>query len=327
MTNRTARAMALGTMAALQVRIFFVTIMCFCLPTWSGCSYLFVSGPPDNHTQVESFDCTTGNAWPVFDAVYGTINTVSAAAVASKGGPNQEAAKAGAFGSAILWGSSSIVGFSKTSRCREAKALADACRQRRELSLQQQQQQLWFQQRQLQQLQQQLLQQQQTFQRRDSAANPVVPRDSSSAPAISMTRDWARPGATPAGRYVVTAGGTVNGTVQDTKTGLIWQQTVPSGTYTWADATAYCGSTVVSKSLGGTGWRLPTIEELQTLVDHTQAAPPLIDSTALPPTPPPPFWSSSPGAGSSSLAWIVSFNDGDTKYIAVSYPEHVRCVR
>ncbi len=81
------------------------------------------------------------------------------------------------------------------------------------------------------------------------------------------------PGGAPAGRYVVTAGGTVNGTVQDTKTGLIWQQTVPSGTYTWADATAYCGSTVVSTRLGGTGWRLPTLEELQTIVDHTQAAP------------------------------------------------------
>jgi hypothetical protein len=75
----------------------------------------------------------------------------------------------------------------------------------------------------------------------------------------------------PAGRYVVTNGGTGNGTVYDTKTKLTWQQTVSSTTYTWADAKTYCAG--VGTSLGGTGWRLPTLKELQTIVDYSQSNP------------------------------------------------------
>ena len=60
----------------------------------------------------------------------------------------------------------------------------------------------------------------------------------------------------PAGRYT-----TSSGTVYDTKTKLTWQQAVAPGTYAWAGAKAYCAGL----NLGGTGWRLPTIKELQTI--------------------------------------------------------------
>ena len=64
--------------------------------------------------------------------------------------------------------------------------------------------------------------------------------------------------AAPSGHYVVTAGsGTGNGTVYDTKSKLTWQQTISTATYTWADAKTYCAG--VGASLGGTGWRLPTV--------------------------------------------------------------------
>jgi Protein of unknown function (DUF1566) len=132
----------------------------------------------------------------------------------------------------------------------------------------------------------------------------------------------------PAGRYVVTAGGTGNGTVQDTKTGLIWQQTVSLASYDWAGAKTYCGSTAVSTSLGGTGWRLPTLKELQTIVDYTQATDPKIDSTAFPSTPSDTFWSSSPAAGAPSHAWLVDFFRGSTDDGGdVSVGNYVRCVR
>jgi len=134
----------------------------------------------------------------------------------------------------------------------------------------------------------------------------------------------------PAGRYQVTGGGTDagtgNGTVYDTKTKLTWQQTVPSTTYTWANAKTYCGSAAVSTSLGGTGWRLPTLKELQTIVDYSQSNP-SIDSTAFPSTPGNVFWSSSPLAGSSSNAWSVDFGYGYTGNVVVSNPRYVRCVR
>jgi hypothetical protein len=133
----------------------------------------------------------------------------------------------------------------------------------------------------------------------------------------------------PAGRYVVTNGGTSNGTVYDTKTKLTWQQTISSITYTWADAKTYCAG--VGSSLGGTGWRLPTLKELQSLVDYSRTASPysntVIDSTAFPGAPSGLFWSASPLAGSSSRAWGVDFDLGDTVDLVVSVTFYVRCVR
>ena len=120
--------------------------------------YLFVSGPPDRHEEMESFDCTTSNGWPIFDIVYGTLNTIGDVAIANKGGPNQAAFVAGAVGSAVLWGSSSIVGFGRTARCREAQAMADN-RIRHEIMIERNERQMWLQQQR--QLQQQRSQQQQ----------------------------------------------------------------------------------------------------------------------------------------------------------------------
>jgi hypothetical protein len=135
----------------------------------------------------------------------------------------------------------------------------------------------------------------------------------------------------PGGRYVVTNGGTSSGTVYDTKTKLTWQQTISSISYTWADAKTYCAG--VGSSLGGTGWRLPTLKELQSLVDYSHTTYPMIDSTAFPgglsaffPSPFY-FWSASPLAGSSSGAWYVLFDYGYTGGAEVSFSYYVRCVR
>jgi hypothetical protein len=131
--------------------------------------------------------------------------------------------------------------------------------------------------------------------------------------------------AAPAGHYVVTAGsGTGTGTVYDTKSKLTWQQTV-SSTYTWAAAQTYCAG--VETSLGGTGWRLPTLKELYSLVDLSQTTGPYIDPTAFPSTPSGYFWSLSPVAGSPSYAWGVYFGSGYANYFAVSNTYLVRCVR
>jgi hypothetical protein len=122
----------------------------------------------------------------------------------------------------------------------------------------------------------------------------------------------------------VTASGTVDGTVYDTKTKLTWQQTVPSTTYYWADARAYCAGV----SVGGTaGWRLPTMKELMTIVDFSRATAPLIDPIAFPGTPSGVYWSRSLWPGSSSLAWYVPFNSGYTASADFFNKEYVRCVR
>lgn len=122
----------------------------------------------------------------------------------------------------------------------------------------------------------------------------------------------------PAGRYTI-----ANGTVYDTKTKLTWQQAVPAAGYTWANAKTYCAGL----SLAGTGWRLPTAKELQTIVDESRTNP-LIDTTTFPSAPSNYyFWSSSALAGSSSSAWHVDFYDGRTYYYDVSLTCNVRCVR
>jgi hypothetical protein len=127
------------------------------------------------------------------------------------------------------------------------------------------------------------------------------------------------PAANGKSRYVATGG-----TVHDTRTQLTWQRTVSSTAYIWADAKTYCAG--LGTSLGGTGWRLPTLDELKTIVDDSQVNP-SIDSTVFPSTPPNRFWSSSPLAGSSSRAWVVVFNIGLASNNDVSYQNSVRCVR
>lgn len=117
-----------------------------------------------------------------------------------------------------------------------------------------------------------------------------------------------------------------DGTVEDTMTTLLWQQAVPSTTYSWANAKSYCAGL----SLGSaTGWRLPSMKELQTLVDETIPSPgPTIDKAAFPNTPAGFFWTSSPLAGSSSSdAWSVNFYDGNTTNNVMTSPSRVRCVR
>jgi hypothetical protein len=143
---------------------------------------------------------------------------------------------------------------------------------------------------------------------------------------IMVTSPRSVAAAAPSGHYVVTPGsGTGNGTVYDSKSKLTWQQTVSSTLYTLADAKTYCAG--VGASLGGTGWRVPTIKELQSIVDFSKASGPMIDPNAFPSTPSAVFWSSSPLAGSSSYARVVTFFDGYTVSHDVSNTNYVRCVR
>jgi hypothetical protein len=108
----------------------------------------------------------------------------------------------------------------------------------------------------------------------------------------------------PPGRYTVSVD-----TVLDTKTTLTWQRYAPVATYTWGNAGTYCADL----SLSGTGWRLPAVKELESLVDVRAAVAPTIDG-AFPGTPSAWFWSSSPSVGGSGSVWVVDFASGNTSY-------------
>jgi len=128
----------------------------------------------------------------------------------------------------------------------------------------------------------------------------------------------------PPGRYTVDS---TKGTVADLKTGLVWQMKNPAGTYTLDGAKTYCAG--VGATLGGTGWRVPSVMELQTLVDDRVAQPgPTIDQIYFPSTPGDWFWSSTPSSLSvSSSAWRVDFSSGISDLIGKTSPSYVRCVR
>ena len=114
----------------------------------------------------------------------------------------------------------------------------------------------------------------------------------------------------------------IGGTVRDVTTGLTWQREVPPGRYSHAEALAYAASL----KLGGGGWRLPTVQELVSLVDYTRRTL-SIDVKAFPDTPSEWFWSATPLAGGSSSAWLVYFYNGIIDFFDVAGAYRVRCVR
>jgi hypothetical protein len=114
-----------------------------------------------------------------------------------------------------------------------------------------------------------------------------------------------------------------DGTVTDSVTALMWQQVVPTATYSQAGAVNYCSTL---KLAGYSDWRLPSVIELVSIVDLGESRP-SIGGTYFPSTPAKVFWSASPVAGSPSSAWYVNFNDGSTATSDVSNTLNVRCVR
>jgi hypothetical protein len=109
------------------------------------------------------------------------------------------------------------------------------------------------------------------------------------------------------------------GLVVDLATGLTWQQSVDPGSYTWSDAQTYCAGV-------GTGWRVPSLTELQTIIDDTHEFP-AIDQNVFPDTPSVIFWTSSPRADDAGSAWYVDFFYGATDNDVASRTYGVRCVR
>lgn len=121
----------------------------------------------------------------------------------------------------------------------------------------------------------------------------------------------------PPGRYTLSID-----TVIDNDTGLEWQRVVSGSSYNWIDAGAYC----TGLALSGAGWRLPTIQELQSIVDESRVSP-ADDTGAFPGTPLYHFCTSSVYAGDPGYAWDVDFDDGSVINNSKSNTRRVRCVR
>ncbi len=112
--------------------------------------------------------------------------------------------------------------------------------------------------------------------------------------------------------------GHADGTVTDTRTGLMWKRcsegqswtgTTCAGSasvHTWNQALALAEASTFA-GLGD--WRLADIKALTSLVEECRSSP-AINNTVFPNTPSSDFWSGSPSAGGSSGAWGFYFNSG-----------------
>ena len=118
-----------------------------------------------------------------------------------------------------------------------------------------------------------------------------------------------RANATDSRFLVVTRG------IQDSVTGLVWQQPDDGMVYTLANAQSACMSP----------WRLPTVTELFTLADPRATAAPMIDS-AFTGTGSTGYWSSTAVASGSS-AWNVNFGNANIGASASNSMYRVRCVQ
>ena len=113
--------------------------------------------------------------------------------------------------------------------------------------------------------------------------------------------------------------------IKDPKSNLVWEDTmhVSEVKITHIKAKSYCSEL----KLGAfEDWRLPTLNELLSIVDYKRYKPALLKefSYANKDTL---YWSSTPYAKTSDEFWGVSFKDGATSNASETYDRYVRCVR
>ncbi len=115
-----------------------------------------------------------------------------------------------------------------------------------------------------------------------------------------------------------------DGTVRDPESGLEWRREDNGRDITWEEARAYCDA-LAAGSGSDRSWRLPTIEELERLVDREcrgeyRISKPIVLNGCCP-------WSSSEHSSVSS--WYMGFDTGERGFVNREYNEGGRalCVR
>jgi hypothetical protein len=111
----------------------------------------------------------------------------------------------------------------------------------------------------------------------------------------------------------------LDGTVTDIKTLLTWQASPSRTDLTFGQGFEYCQGL-------GPGWRLPTVLEIETLVDETLAEA-AVDPSTFPDWPNGIFWTSSFFDHNTTLVWVGGISYGFTNWFATSTLQQVICVR
>jgi uncharacterized protein DUF1566 len=103
-----------------------------------------------------------------------------------------------------------------------------------------------------------------------------------------------------------------NAAVLDHETGLVWERSPDLGTRSWFVAHRFC----IDRAVGnGTrkGWRLPTVQELLTLVDPTRTPPSLPAGHPFLNVQPDFYWAATTFGENPALAWGAGFENDLTE--------------
>jgi hypothetical protein len=111
--------------------------------------------------------------------------------------------------------------------------------------------------------------------------------------------------------------------VWDRQTGLMWSNTLGDSRLSHEDAEKACAELQLA---GHADWRLPSRQELQTILDLTKHDP-AIDTSLFPGTKSEAYWSGCRLAADPDYAWIVSFYHGSVYNDRRDDDARVRAVR
>jgi hypothetical protein len=130
---------------------------------------------------------------------------------------------------------------------------------------------------------------------------------STTCPATGQDGDLRAGVAWPNPRFTVGTGATA-ACVTDNLTGLMWIGAPDSILYTWANALASANNLTLC---GFSDWRLPNVNELESLVNSEVASPAAFLNTQGFTNVANYYWSSSSYAGLPDRAWVVDMSVGD----------------
>lgn len=107
---------------------------------------------------------------------------------------------------------------------------------------------------------------------------------------------------------------------QDAVTGLTWEANAATAgaSYTYAQANAYVTQVNAAAPCGQANWRLPTTDELQSLVDYSVSSTtaPAADAFGFPNQQASAYWTADARLGSTADAWVVDFgHQGVISYV------------
>jgi Protein of unknown function (DUF1566) len=112
--------------------------------------------------------------------------------------------------------------------------------------------------------------------------------------------------------------------VLDNETLLVWEQSPEMVIQDWVSAQMSC----TQKTVGNRkGWRVPTVQELASLIDPTKANPALPSGHPFSNVQLSGYWSATTAAMNTSFAWAVGLNDGGVGFVDKDDSRLAWCVR